>query len=72
MSEKKKGILIGIGITTAITAGLVGCQVYVINNVPYTYRTSGIPTLVDYFLDRKGSFYSEHLRKYWADCCVNP
>lgn len=72
MSEKKKGILIGIGVSLTVVTGVVLCQYYVIHNVPYTYRTSGIPTLVDYFLDKKGSFYTEHLRHLWKDSLVNP
>lgn len=46
----KKGLIIGVGITSAVFLSLAGCQWWLINNVPYTYRTSGPVVLINYLL----------------------
>lgn len=48
--EKRKWFLIGCGSVVIIFAAVVGAQIYVINNVPYTYRTSGLDVLATYLL----------------------
>ena len=46
--DEKKAFLKGFLTASLITAAIVGCQYWVINNVPYTYRTSGFKVLIGY------------------------
>lgn len=55
--EFKKGLVVGIGITSAVFLSLAGCQYWIINNVPYTYRTSGFKILINYVFGDGGAIY---------------
>lgn len=46
--ERRKGFLCGFVVAAGAATVLAGCQVWVIRNVPYTYRTSGWKVLVGY------------------------
>ena len=46
--ERRKGFLCGFAVAAGMTGVLAVCQVWVINNVPYTYRTSGWKVLIGY------------------------
>lgn len=55
--QKIKAFAAGFAVAGGIAGALAGAQCWLIRNVPYSYRTSGWRTLIEYFTDRDGKIW---------------